>query len=336
MRHVALGRTRLSVSVLGAGSNALAEYSQEQAGFIYNYALDQGVNFIVTSAAYQVVEPKIAKAVADRKDEFCLATTTDHRGAKNAKADIENSLRLFRTDHIELYQVGGVRNQRAVDLALEPGGAMDALQEAKREGRIGAIGITGHVPDVLAYAVKTGLFDAVFFILNMANTYALSDLMPLARSMNVGMMVMRPLGHGALARPERALRFALCSGAEAVMCGMYSKEEIETAIAVAEPPITDEERASLMAEAESLPRTGCRLCGLCEPCPKGISISYLMELYHYRARYGLLAKAEEQWLRAAAKAKECDDCRECEKRCPYQLSIAPVIHAAAEGRYPAK
>lgn len=332
MRHTFLGRTGMKVSVLGAGSNALSQYSQEQANIIYNYALDSGINFVVTSAAYNVVEPKIAEAIAERKDEFHLATTTDHRSAKYAQVDIENSLRLFKTDQIELYQVGGVRNQRAIDLALAPEGAMEALRKAKREGTIGAIGITGHVPDVLANAVKTGLFDAVFFILNVANVYALKELIPLAKSMNIGLMAMRPLAHGVLSQPERALRFTLCSGVDTAFCGMYLKSEIDSALAATEPPITDEERERLVSEAESLPQTGCRYCNLCEPCPKGISISYLMELYHYRTMYGLLLNGEQRWQQEAEKAKGCDECRDCEKKCPYQLSIVPTIHAAAKGQ----
>jgi len=103
----------------------LGSLLQDQANAILNYALDKGINFIVTSAAYRVVETMITEAVGHRRDEFYLATTTDHRSAKWAKADIENSLKIFKTDFIDVYQIGEITLQRALDLALDPRGAVE-------------------------------------------------------------------------------------------------------------------------------------------------------------------------------------------------------------------
>jgi len=297
---------------------------------VLNYVLDKGINFIVTSAAYRVIEPMIAEAVAYRRDEFWLASTTDHRTAKWAKADIENSLKTFGTDFIDLYQVGGVAHQRALDLVLAPGGAMEALKESKSEGRIGAIGITGHAEAVLARAISTGHFDAVLFFLNMANPHALDELVPLAKEEGVGTMAMQPLAHGYLKPVSKALRFVFCSGVDVVVSGMYWKDTVDENVAISEPEPTEAEWEGFLEEMRELPPTGCRNCGVCR-CPQGISIGVIMTLINHKAKYGLFPPGEQAYRAAAETAALCNGCGECEKTCPYHLSIIPVIRRAYNG-----
>ena len=141
----------------------------------------------------------------------------------------------------------------------------------------------------------------------------------------------RPLDHGAL-RPDPALRFALASGVDTVLCGMYSPLEIERNLAIAGAEPDEAERASLRREAETL-STGCLSCQGPEgppcKCPLGIDVRHIMLIGRYRAKYGLLPAAELQWSTVAEAAKRCDECMHCEEQCPAALSIVPSVHEAA-------
>jgi predicted aldo/keto reductase-like oxidoreductase len=172
----------------------------------------------------------------------------------------------------------------------------------------------------------------VLFVLNMG-VYNEQNrrLIQLAGDLGVGMMVMRPLDHGALC-PDPALRFALASGVDTVLCGMYSPLEIDRNLATAGAEPSAGEQASLRREAEQL-STGCLRCqGRDGPpckCPLGIDVRQVMLLGRYRAKHGLLPAAEFQWSTVAEAAKRCDECGQCEERCPAGLSIIPLIHEAA-------
>lgn len=332
MRYNTLGRTGLKVSAVSCGGHA-HEYEQEQINIAYNYALDKGINLILTSAAYQYdAEPKISKAVAHRRKEFILASASDHGTAKYVSQDVENSLKIFQTDYLDIYQT---HPRQAFE------GALEALQKARREGKIGFIGLTAHEPRELAEAVKTGYFDTALFIINMVQFEALYELLPLAKKMNVGTMVMRPLSHGALGPVKKALRFPLCAGVNTVVSGMYSPAEIEENIAAAEGTPTEEEFQGLLKEAMALQDgTTCpqaHLCHACTPCPHGIDVPFVMTVALYRAKYGLLPglnppqipRGERLWQEQCEKARKCDDCLECEKKCPRGLPIASLMHRIA-------
>jgi len=327
MRYRVLGRTGLRVSAIACGSNSLKAYSQEQANIAYNHAIDKGVNLILTSAAYGSVESMISEAVSHRRDDFYIATTTDHRSAEGAWRDIENSLRVFKTGYIDVYQVGGIRDQEGVDKVFASGGAMEALTKARREGKVGYIGVTGHHFKALNNALKTGCFDTVLFFFNMARIHALDELFPIAKELNVGTLAMQPLSHGWLKPVDKALRFVLSSPVNVIVSGMYTPSMIDENTTVTEPEPTEEEWRSLLREASAID-TGCRGggCHSCLPCPRGnIDIPAIMNLINYKAKYGLQPIGDAGWQSIVENAGKCNECGLCERRCPYGLSIIPEI-----------
>jgi len=332
MRYAMLGRTGMKVSVLSCGTNMLSQLSQEQANEALNYALDRGVNLIETGSrtAYGVVEEMVGKAVAHRRDDLWLASKNIALTEKETIKDVEQSLRSLQTDHLDLYELGNIRFADQLDRVLRPGGALKGLIRCQREGKVNFIGITGHNPDTLLRALKVYAFDNVLFILNMIHPYPLDELLPYAKIHGIGTFIMRPTGHGALKPATRSLRFALCSGADVVLSGMYSKAIIDENIAAVEPEPTQEEFQRLLQDARRPGLTGCTECGACA-CPQGISVPTIMSLVYYRRAYGLQPAAETQYREQAEKAKSCNDCGECERRCPYRLSIVLLIHEAAQG-----
>ena len=333
-----LGKTGSVVSALACGSNALRDYDEATADVVYNYALDQGITFIETGRMYDdgKTEEKIGKAVAQRRQDYVLASKCWGRNSyEEAKREIDLSLEALQTDHIDHYRLAPLDSHEALAKALEPDGAQRAIEEAQAAGKISFTGVTGHQLDVLMAALDTERFDTVLFVMNMA-TFTEQDrqLLQLAKHLGVGTMVMRPLDHGALP-PARALRFALACKVDTVLCGMYSPLEIDQNLAFAGTEPGERERESLIQEAQAL-STGCLRCnGPSGPpckCPKGIDVRYVMMLSRFRDRHGLLPVGEFQWSTVAEAAKHCDDCLQCEERCPAKLSIVPLIHQAARTR----
>jgi aryl-alcohol dehydrogenase-like predicted oxidoreductase len=335
MWHNTLGRTGSKVSALACGSNALRSYDEFTAEIVYNYALDQGITFIETGRMYDDgrTEQWIGKAVSHRRDEYVLASKCSGRSSyEEAAKKIDLSLEALQTDHIDHYRLAPVDTHEMLAQALAPDGAQRAVEEAREAGKISYTGITGHRPEVLMAALETGRFDTVLFVLNMVTYHEQNRrLIQLADDLDVGMMVMRPLAHGVL-RPDPALRFALASGVDTVLCGMYSPLEIDRNLALAGAEPGESERAALRREAELL-STGCLRCqgpdGPPCKCPLGIDVRHIMLMSRYRDEHGLLPAAELQWSTVAEAAERCDECMHCEERCPAALTIVPSIHAAA-------
>jgi predicted aldo/keto reductase-like oxidoreductase len=321
---------------LACGCNALNAYSETVADIVFNYALDRGIRFIETGRMYADgrTEEWIGKAVSHRRKEYVLASKCGGRlSYEEAARDIDLSLEALRTDHIDNYRLAGVDTGEVLAKALVPDGALRAIEEARDAGKVSGTGITGHNLEVLMEAIKTDRFDTVLFVLNMASyTEQHRQLIQLAKDRGVGMMVMRPLDHGVLP-PDQALRFALASGVDTVLCGMYSPLEVDQNVAIAGMAPSDAERESLLREAESL-STGCIRCGGQPPCkcPEGIDVRHIMLVSRFREKYGLLPRAEFQWSTQAEAAKRCTDCLQCEKNCPVGLSIIPLIRQAAHSR----
>jgi predicted aldo/keto reductase-like oxidoreductase len=335
MWHNMLGRTGSKVSALACGSNALRGYDEFTAEIAYNYALDSGITLIETGRMYDEgkTEQWIGKAVSHRRQEYVLASKCSARSSyDDAARKIDLSLEALQTDHIEHYRLAGMDTDEVLAQALSPDGAQRAIEEAREAGKISYTGITGHRPEALMAAMKTGRFDTVLFVLNMgAYNEQNRRLIRLAADLGVGTMLMRPLDHGVLC-PDPALRFALASGVDTVLCGMYSPLEIDRNMAIAGTEPDKAERAALCREAEAL-STGCLRCqGRDGPpckCPLGIDVRHIMLVGRYRAKHGLLPAAEFRWSTIAEAAKRCDECMHCEKQCPASLTIVPSIHEAA-------
>jgi len=337
MRYKKLKRTGLSVSAIACGSH-ITHMSQEQCNATYNYALDRGINLIFTSAAYRVAEDKIAEAIGHRRNKLYIATTTDYRDVESAAKQIDESLRIFNTDYIDIYNIGGVRKPETVDTVLAPGGAIEALRKAKEDGKIRHIGMTGHRPEAFEKAIKSGYIESILFVFNWAIQNALNDVILLCKEHNVDMFVMRPLEDAMLDNyAARNLRFLLCSPVDIVVSGMYAPEIIDGNVRLASKPPTKREWDELQVDARELGWTGCRECMLCHGwadvlCPYAINAPMIMTLYYYRKKYGLSPQAERRWMETVQKAKKCDGCGKCEKACPYDLPIMAYIRCATKGK----
>lgn len=335
MKYHRFGRIGYEVSSLGFGAMNLPDVPFEQAKAALNYALDHGINYVDTAAAYRNSEEIIGEAISHRRNEYFLATKTNKRDYATAKEEIERSLNRLQTDVIDLLQIHYVNYTEELQQILGEDGAYQAALEAKEAGKIRFIGITGHRPDMLARFVAEGKFDQALFHLNLAQPFAAYDLIPTLKELDLGRVAMKPLSGGFIRPVDKALRYPYSQDVHVTISGMVSVDEVKENLAIFEREVGGEERKELEALADDLGRHNCRRCNYCS-CPLEIKIPDVMISSRVRDVFGLLPKGNGFYKQQQEKLALCagyEPCREkplCEEACPYQLSMQSVMIRAAQ------
>lgn len=258
------GRHDLTISSLALGGHTFATAGSEQESFqIIDEALAQGINFFDNSWDYHGgrSEELMGRAIKGRRDEIFLMTKLCTHG-KGGKAEafklLEESLRRLGTDHLDLWQIHAVASMEQVKVAFEPGGVVEAVELAKKQGKVRFIGFTGHTdPDVhLAMLAHKFPFDSCQFPLNPVDGATDSfqrKVLPVVREQGIAPLGMKSMLGDArvvkdkLLRPEEALRYALTLPVAAIVSGMKSVEQVRRNAAVARTfsPFSKQEMAAL-------------------------------------------------------------------------------------------
>ena len=126
------------------GAASLGSVTQDEADRTLEVLLQYGVNHIDVASSYGDAELRIAPWLDQHRSHFYLATKADARTAKEAKEELQRSLERMRVDYVDLWQLHSLADPIEWDIALSPGGAIEAAVEAKAQGLIRAIGVTGH------------------------------------------------------------------------------------------------------------------------------------------------------------------------------------------------
>ncbi len=203
-----LGRTGYSVGVFSLGGQAAVEQPDNEAAAvaIVEKALDLGVNYVDTAARYGGDTPwsqtYIGQVMKRRRGEAFLASKTHDRTRDGSMKLLEQSLKLLQTDHLDLWQIHNLQTMEQVEQIFRPDGAVAALREAKEQGIVRHIGVTGHAdPAVLIEAISRFPFDTLLLALNAADPHHLSfreKLLPLAVEKEMGIIGMKIPSRGRL------------------------------------------------------------------------------------------------------------------------------------------
>ena len=254
------GKTGVTVPVIGYGTAPLGKenVSREHAVRCLNRAIDLGITYLDTSPDYGS-EPHLGEVMRARRDEVFLATKVNNRSKDGVLNELKTSLQALQTDHVDLIQVHAVNANADLEQALAPDGAVAALEQARQEGLVRFIGITGHArPELLAEALRRYPFDTVLSALGMADHLVTAPdtfLLPVARERNTGVVAMKVYGHGTITYRSLALRFSLgLPGVSLAILGMKAMEEIEDNVALANQvrPLDEREEEILIGEVRDL------------------------------------------------------------------------------------
>jgi len=138
------GRTGHHSSRVIFGAAALGSMRQERADELLALLLDHGVNHIDTAASYGDSELRVGPWMAEHRDRFFLATKTGERNGAHARAELERSLERLQVDSVDLIQLHNLVEPEEWEVAHGPGGAVEAMAQARDEGLVRFIGVTGH------------------------------------------------------------------------------------------------------------------------------------------------------------------------------------------------
>lgn len=331
MEYITLGKTGLKISRLGFGGIPIQRVDAAATKELIKSMVEKGINYIDTARGYTVSEEYLGEALEGCRDKFILATKSMARTKEAMAADIETSLKNLRTDYIDIYQVHNP-NLEQLDQVMAPGGALEALFEAKEAGKIGHIGLTGHTIELFEKAVDLDWVETFMFPYNIVERQG-EDLMRKCTENNIGFIVMKPMAGGAIEDPTLALRF-ICANPDVsvVIPGMYDLKEIDMNLAAVKDtsPLSAEELQKMDVIREQLGSNFCRRCNYCQPCSVGIGISNVFLFQGYLDRYGLEDWARERYATLPVKASACIECGACEPRCPYNLPIREMLKDAAQ------
>ena len=331
MEYRILGKTGLKISRLGFGGIPIQRIDAEGTRALVAELAAAGVNFIDTARGYTVSEEYLGFALEGVRDRFVLATKSMARTAEGMAKDIDVSLANLRTDYIDLYQIHNP-SERDLEQVTAPGGALDALLEAKKNGKIGHIGITLHSVDLFRRAIELPWVETIMFPYNIVETQG-EELISVCAERDIGFICMKPLAGGAIDDAEVAMRFIVSNpDVSVIIPGMATVEEIASNVAAVSntSPLSSDEQKRIDAIRDDLGTNFCRRCNYCAPCTAGINISAVLLFEGYYSRYGLKDWASERYAGLAKVASDCIDCGVCETRCPYNLPIREMLKNAAK------
>jgi len=206
------GRTGQSSSVTLFGAAALARASQGDADRALEVLLRYGVNHIDTAPRYGDSELRIGPWMARHRKDFFLATKTGARSAAAAREEIHRSLERLRVDQIDLIQLHSLGHPDDWDQAMGPGGALEALAEARQQGLVRFIGVTGHGWTIAAMhrrSVERFDFDSILLPYNffMAQDQGYQKnfqrVLSLCRERSIAVQIIKSIARGPWATTDR-------------------------------------------------------------------------------------------------------------------------------------
>ena len=324
MDQVTLGRTGITVHKNGFGALPVQRVGAEYAGMLLKKAYHAGIHFFDTARSYSDSEEKIGLALSDVRGDIVLATKTPSVTAEGFWKDLEESLRLLKTDYIDIYQF---HNPAFCPKPGDGSGLYEAMLEAKKQGKIRYIGITNHRLHVAQEAVLSGLYDTLQFPFCYLASERDIALVELCREKNVGFISMKALSGGLITNSAAAYAWQAQFENALPIWGIQRESELDEFLSYMEaPPRMDGEiKALIEKDRKELIGNFCRACGYCMPCPAGIEINQcarMSQLIRRSPSAGWLTKESQAMM---MKIENCLNCGQCKKKCPYGLDTPALL-----------
>lgn len=223
-----LGKTNLSVTGFALGGQALIEQEKEEkkAVKLINKAIDLGINYYDTATVYGPSRKYLGKALGENRDKVIIASKLRERGYKEAKKELDEAFKLLKTDYIDIMQLHSLRGEED-KRALTRDGAVRVLEEARKAGKIGYIGITGHHnPAVLNDFIATGKFDTILLPVNPVCCEFFGTIRK-ARSNGMGVIGMKIMSRGVLSSRFPADKLLQYSMSKSDVCIVGCSNEVD-------------------------------------------------------------------------------------------------------------
>lgn len=364
MNYRKFGNTGSMISALGFGCMRLPEYEKDGKWYIDDdkaipmllKAYEEGVNYFDTAPYYchNNSEITVGKALKEIRDKVMVSTKIPVDKCKEAgdyRRLLEQSLKKLDTPYIDFYHFWGLSREE-YDKGVLGLNLLEEAQKAKEEGLIKHISFSfhdkaEHIKYIIDKAEERGIPMETMLVQYNLLDRSNEEMIQYAASKGLGVVAMGPVGGGRLAAPtdlytkltgkpsistyELAFKFVLGNPyMSCALSGMGTEDMVEKNVVIASSKegLTEDEWVQLGESAENLKKFSelyCTGCAYCQPCPAGIDIPKIFNLYTYHNVYGLTdyAKNEmEGYKKNDGKTfADCKDCGLCEDRCPQSLKI---------------
>ena len=332
MKNITLGTTGIVVPQNGFGALPIQRISKEKAVKLLRRAYEGGMRYFDTARGYTDSEEKLGAAFGDgwlKREEVYIATKTHVKTPEGFWQDLETSLKLLKTDYIDVYQFHNLSQ------CYRPGdgtGMYEAMLEAKAQGKIRHIGATAHKIGVAREVVESGLYETLQYPMSYLAEDKELELLAACQQHNMGFVCMKGLAGGLITNAKAAMAFVSQFDGLIPIWGIQRERELDDWLSfMDETPIMDDElRAYIANERQELMGSFCRGCGYCLPCTVGIKISDCNRMSLMIRRAPSAGWLSEKWQVEMEKIDGCVDCRQCVSKCPYELDIPNLLRKNLE------
>ncbi|MBE0534738.1 MAG: aldo/keto reductase [Phycisphaerae bacterium] len=360
MIYTNYGRTGAKVSAVGFGGMRFDESkSNEENAELLLYAQSKGINYFDTAPTYcsdtsEDIFGIAMKQMRDTRDAYHVTSKgmpVEFNTADKARKAVEKSLKRLNLERIDFYHVWCIRRMDQYELAMKKGGQYQGLMKCKKEGLIGNIVISTHLPGPqIKQILAKDEFEGILLGVNVLNFPYRWEGIQAAHDAGLGVVAMNPLSGGLipqhqdqlafLAGPnetptEAALRFCISAPQITVtLVGFTTREQIDTACRIADEarPFSDADIERVRTHVSENMNALCTGCGYClKSCPQNIPIANYMQVYNEKLFLNLDDKAmlakmkfNHDWgllVDRCADSGYCVECGACENVCTQHLNI---------------
>lgn len=324
MKTIRLGKTELIVTKPAMGCLPVQRCGEEYALKLLQAAYDGGIRYFDTANAYSDSEKKIGLALSDVRSSIVISTKSASRTKDGVLAHIENSLKMMKTDYIDLFQFHQVET---VPDPNDSNGAYAGALAAKERGWIRHIGVTSHRVNIAEDCIASGYFETLQFPFSYISSERDIALAEKCRQADMGFIAMKGLAGGMLTNTRACHAFMNSHDNVVPIWGIQRLEELQQWLDTAEEdPVLDEELSAFIRnERQELAGSFCRSCGYCMPCSVGIEIFNCARMNMLLRRSPWKQYFAPEWQAKMAKIDDCIGCGLCASRCPYQLDTPNLL-----------
>jgi len=324
MEQTVFGRTGLKISRTGFGCIPIQRISFEESTILLQHAYEQGITLFDTANAYSTSEQRIGFALHKVRDKIVICTKSALLSVEKFTENIENSLKMLKTDYIDVFQI---HNPPFMPHPDGDDGIYNCLLEAKAQGKIRFISITSHSKALAKEAVLSGLYDTLQYPLSYLSSDDEIALVELCRIHNVGFLAMKGLCGGLLTNAKAAFAFLRQYKNVIPIWGIQKMSELEEFLLYEnEPPELDNSMLSdIEGDKAALGGNFCRCCGYCLPCPVGIPINNAARIIFLLGRAVKEDWSTAQWQNNMRNIDNCTNCEQCKKQCPFGLDVPNLL-----------
>jgi len=324
MNEITLGSTGISALQNGFGALPIQRISKGDAVKLLRRAYEGGMRFFDTARAYSDSEEKMGEALADLRGDIIIASKTMAVTPDKFREDLDTSLRLLKTDYIDIYQF------HCVSTCYRPGdgtGMYECLQEAKAAGKIRHIAITTHKLGVAFEIAESGLYETLQYPFSYLSTQREIELVQKCRENNMGFLAMKGMAGGLITRSDAAMAFVSQFDNVMPIWGVQRENELEEWLSYMDntPAMTEDLSAFIEKEKQELSGDFCRGCGYCMPCPAGITINQCARMSLMLRRAPSQTWLTPHWQEEMKKIEKCLHCEACTEKCPYSLNTPELL-----------